>query len=69
MIQWDDNRQMVVDEMGIPLSKKEAREWMEALRAHLKNTPKKLCAAAVDVLSQRYPNMVEQVDYTPGRFE
>lgn len=68
MYEWSEELQCLVDYMGIPVSRSEAKAVLDAAQAHLQKSSVQLAALAKTVLVKRYPEMVEQQDLTPKRF-
>jgi len=58
---WSEEHQCLVDYMGLPLTKTEARNLMAAAKAHLRKSEIKLAAIKNEVLEKKYPKMAEQM--------
>lgn len=68
MIQWDSERKVLVDYMGMPLSRTEAEELRKCITLHLKHSAADLAGVALKVTKERFPNMVEQINFDPDKY-
>lgn len=69
MIQWDEDRGVFTDYMGMPLSRSEVVRLRGQVKQHLKKSAPDLAAVALDVTKEKYPNMVGQINFAPGKYE
>lgn len=69
MIDFNNPEGVIVDDMGLPLSVSDAKLWLETLKAHIRKHPAQLAEVAERIAKKRYPNMVEQMNLKPSRFE
>lgn len=60
---------MIVDYMGLPVSRKVAFSLLGMADAHLEHSPEALAVKFNQVLQSKYPEMYEQAYKTPERME
>jgi hypothetical protein len=69
MYQWDDQLKMLVDEMGLPVSKSEAREWQQCIQLHLEHAPSFLFYSYLGEIAKRFPSMIGKTTKTEEDFK
>ncbi len=69
MYGWDGRRKVVLDHMGFPISISEAKVWVTRLTAHINQGPAAIAGQCYDIVVCRFPDMLDQMDMSPERFE
>lgn len=69
MIQWDEERGVLTDYMGMPLSRSDVLQLRHQIKRHLRKSAADLAAVAMEVARDKYPNMVDQISFAPGKYE
>jgi hypothetical protein len=65
---WNEEWQVFVDIMGLPIPKRDLKELREQLAVAEAMDPKEIAAIAKEIMKRRYPDMVERFDFTEERY-
>ena len=69
MIQWNSERKLLVDEMGLPLSITEAKELMALIEQHCANAPTTIFGHYTALIRKVAPEWERQFDKTEEDFK
>lgn len=69
MLDYNETQQILVDEMGLPLSHEACKTWMAACKNHLKKSPAQLARLAKETTANRYPTMVNQMTFSEETYK
>jgi hypothetical protein len=69
MIDFNDEHQVMTDEMGLPLAHSVAMQWLDTLIDHVIQPPEKLAEKARKIAEKRFPSMIAQMDFSPEHYK
>lgn len=69
MIDFNEESQVVVDEMGMPITKDCAVEWIGILSEYLRLPSSEIANKATEIAEKRYPNMAAQMKLKPSKYQ
>jgi hypothetical protein len=69
MIQWDEEKGLLVDEMGLPVPLSVARQWRECIDHYCAQSPMFIFGHYVSMVRKRFPEFEGQFNKTEEDFE
>ena len=69
MYEWNEQRECLVDYMGLPVSLTETKALLAQVKTHLKKTPEQLAEIATQVMAGRFPKTAKNNPPTVEEFQ